>query len=137
MLRKEYKTAAVAGKTPETGAVSNAWETIIREQFPAKAWLLDLDRAKYPQLFKVLSTAIAEESYKTPEGRARFEAQLEGTEFYKEISQSKQLKTIQSLVGTLGFRRQRLHQICFRLHQLWIRRRHPQTKSLRTSIRKR
>jgi hypothetical protein len=103
MLRKEYKTAAVAGKTPETGAVSNAWETIIREQFPAKAWLLDLDRAKYPQLFKVLSTAIAEESYKTPEGRARFEAQLEGTEFYKEISQSKQLKTIQSLVGTLGF----------------------------------
>jgi hypothetical protein len=103
MLRKEYKTAAAAGKTPETGAVSNAWETIIREQFPAKAWLLDLDRAKYPQLFKVLSTAIAEESYKTPEGRARFEAQLEGTEFYKEISQSKQLKTIQSLVGTLGF----------------------------------
>jgi hypothetical protein len=103
MLRKEYKTAAVAGKTPEGAAVSNAWETIIREQFPAKAWLLDLDRAKYPQLFKVLSTAIAEESYKTPEGRARFEAQLEGTEFYKEISQSKQLKTIQSLVGTLGF----------------------------------
>jgi hypothetical protein len=103
MLRKEYKTAAATGKTPETGAVSNAWETIIREQFPAKAWLLDLDRAKYPQLFKVLSTAIAEESYKTPEGRARFEAQLEGTEFYKEISQSKQLKTIQSLVGTLGF----------------------------------
>ena len=104
MLRKEYKTAVAAGKTTETAAVSNAWETIIREQFPAKAWLLDLDRTKYPQLFKVLSTAIAEESYKTPEGRARFEAQLEGTEFYKEISTSKQLKTIQSLVGTLGFK---------------------------------
>ena len=103
MLRKEYKTAVAKGKTPEAAAVSNAWETIIREQFPAKAWLLDLDRTKYPQLFKVLSTAIAEESYKTPEGKARFEAQLEGTEFYKEISQSKQLKVIQSLVGTLGF----------------------------------
>ena len=103
ILRKEYKTAVAEGKAPEAAAVSNAWETIIREQFPAKAWLLDLDRTKYPQLFKVLSTAIAEESYKTPEGRARFEAQLEGTEFYKEISTSKQLKTIQSLVGTLGF----------------------------------
>jgi len=103
ILRKEYKTAVAEGKAPEAAAVSTAWETIIREQFPAKAWLLDLDRTKYPQLFKVLSTAIAEESYKTPEGRARFEAQLEGTEFYKEISTSKQLKTIQSLVGTLGF----------------------------------
>ncbi len=103
MLRKEYKTAVAEGKTTEAATVSTAWETIIREQFPAKAWLLDLDRTKYPQLFKVLSTAIAEESYKTPEGRARFEAQLEGTEFYKEISQSKQLKVIQSLVGTLGF----------------------------------
>jgi hypothetical protein len=108
-LRKEYVaslTKTVTTDETKDGKptkVSNAWETIIREQFPAKAWLLDLDRTKYPQLFKVLSTAIAEESYKTPEGRARFEAQLEGTEFYKEISTSKQLKTIQSLVGTLGF----------------------------------
>jgi hypothetical protein len=105
ILRKEYvasltKTEPTDGK-PTT--ISNAWETIIREQFPAKAWLLDLDRTKYPQLFQVLSTAIAQESYKTPEGRARFEAQLVGTEFYKEISNSKQLKAIQSLVGTLGF----------------------------------
>jgi hypothetical protein len=30
-------------------------------------------------------------------------ASLDATDFYKEISQSKQLKTIQSLVGTLGF----------------------------------
>lgn len=115
ILRKEYvaslaKPVTVDGKPvvggPTDGkptTVSNAWETIIREQFPAKAWLLDLDRTKYPQLFEVLSTAIAQESYKTPEGRARFEAQLVGTEFYKEISNSKQLKVIQSLVGTLGF----------------------------------
>jgi hypothetical protein len=115
ILRKEYvaslaKPVTVDGKPVvggptdgKTTTVSNAWETIIREQFPAKAWLLDLDRTKYPQLFEVLSTAIAQESYKTPEGRARFEAQLVGTEFYKEISNSKQLKVIQSLVGTLGF----------------------------------
>jgi hypothetical protein len=45
MLRKEYKTAAATGKTPEGAAVSNAWETTFRETFPAKAWLLDLDRA--------------------------------------------------------------------------------------------
>jgi hypothetical protein len=115
ILRKEYVASlakpvtadgkpVVGGPTDgKTTTVSNAWETIIREQFPAKAWLLDLDRTKYPQLFQVLSTAIAQESYKTPEGRARFEAQLVGTEFYKEISNSKQLKVIQSLVGTLGF----------------------------------
>jgi len=110
ILRKEYvasltKTEPTDDKLTDgkTTTVSNAWETIIREQFPAKAWLLDLDRTKYPQLFKVLSTAIAEESYKTPEGRARFEAQVAGTDFFKEISTSKQLKTIQSLVGTLGF----------------------------------
>jgi hypothetical protein len=103
MLRKEYKTAAAAGKTPEAAAVSNAWETTFRETFPAKAWLLDLDRAKYPQLFQLLNTAISQEWYKSQEGLTRFAASLDATDFYKEISQSKQLKTIQSLVGTLGF----------------------------------
>ena len=103
MLRKEYKTAAATGKTPEGAAVSNAWETTFRETFPAKAWLLDLDRAKYPQLFQLLNTAISQEWYKSQEGLTRFAASLDATDFYKEISQSKQLKTIQSLVGTLGF----------------------------------
>ena len=103
MLRKEYKTAVAAGKTPEAAAVSNAWETTFRETFPAKAWLLDLDRAKYPQLFQLLNTAISQEWYKSQEGLTRFTASLDATDFYKEISQSKQLKTIQSLVGTLGF----------------------------------
>jgi len=103
MLRKEYKTAVTAGKTLETGTVSTAWETTFRETFPAKAWLLDLDRTKYPQLFKLLNTAISQEWYKSQEGLTRFAASLDATDFYKEISQSKQLKTIQSLVGTLGF----------------------------------
>ena len=103
MLRKEYKTTVAAGKTPETAAVSTAWETTFRETFPAKAWLLDLDRTKYPQLFKLLNTAVSQEWYKSQEGLTRFAASLDATDFYKEISQSKQLKTIQSLVGTLGF----------------------------------
>jgi hypothetical protein len=103
ILRKEYKTAVTEGKTTETAAVSNAWETTFRETFPAKAWLLDLDRTKYPQLFQLLNTAISQEWYKSQEGLNRFTASLDATDFYKEISQSKQLKTIQSLVGTLGF----------------------------------
>lgn len=103
ILRKEYKTTVAAGKTTETAAVSSAWETTFRETFPAKAWLLDLDRTKYPQLFQLLNTSIAQKLYASPEGLTRFTASLENTDFYKELSQSKQLKTIQSLVGTLGF----------------------------------
>lgn len=98
MLRKEYKTAVAAGKTPEAAAVSTAWEAKFREKFPAQSWLLDLDRTKYPDLFKLLNKAVIEEY--TPE---LFAAQVDATDFYKELSQSKQLKTIQSLVGTLGF----------------------------------
>ena len=98
ILRKEYKTAIAEGKTPEAAAVSNAWETTFRTKFAAQSWLLDLDRTKYPDLFKLLNKAVAEEY--TPE---LFAAQVAATDFYKELSQSKQLKTIQSLVGTLGF----------------------------------
>lgn len=98
ILRKEYKTAVAEGKTPEAAAVSNAWETTFRTKFAAQSWLLDLDRTKYPDLFKLLNKAVIEEY--TPE---LFAAQVAATDFYKELSQSKQLKTIQSLVGTLGF----------------------------------
>lgn len=103
MLRKEYKTKVAAGAAEKPAAVSTAWETTFRETFPAKAWLLDLDRTKYPGLFKLLNTAISQEWYKSTEGLNRFAASLDATDFYKELSTSKQLKTIQSLVGTLGF----------------------------------
>jgi hypothetical protein len=109
-LRKEYvasltKTEPTDDKLTDgkTTTVSNAWETTFRQTFPARAWLLDLDRTKYPQLFQLLNTAMSQEWYKTPAGEARFIASLDATDFYKEISNSKQLKTIQSLVGTLGF----------------------------------
>jgi len=103
MLRKEYKTTAATATTEQPAAVSTAWETTFRETFPAKAWLLDLDRTKYPELFKLLNTAISQQWYKSTEGLNRFNASLDATDFYKELSTSKQLKTIQSLVGTLGF----------------------------------
>jgi hypothetical protein len=103
MLRKEYKTTAATATTEQPAAVSTAWETTFRETFPAKAWLLDLDRTKYPGLFKLLNTAISQQWYKSTEGLNRFNASLDATDFYKELSTSKQLKTIQSLVGTLGF----------------------------------
>lgn len=115
VLRKEYvaslaKPVTVDGKPVvggptdgKTTTVSNAWETTFRQTFPARAWLLDLDRTKYPQLFQLLNTAMSQEWYKTPAGEARFIASLDATDFYKEISNSKQLKVIQSVVGTLGF----------------------------------
>jgi hypothetical protein len=98
MLRKEYKTTAATGITEQPAAISAAWETTFRTQFPAQSWLLDLDRTKYPDLFNLLNKAVAEKY--TPE---LFAAQVVATDFYKELSTSKQLKTIQSLVGTLGF----------------------------------
>ena len=93
----------VPGKTGVTTPVDTAWETTFRQTFPAKSWLLDLDRTKYPGLFQLLNTAVSQEWYKSTEGLSRFAASLDATDFYKEISNSKQLKTIQSLVGTLGF----------------------------------
>jgi hypothetical protein len=110
ILRKEYVASlakpvtaddkpVVGGPTDgKTTTVSNAWETTFRETFPAKAWLLDLDRTKYPQLFETLNKAVAQKY-----SNERFAEEVSATDFYKEISQSKQLKTIQSLVGTLGF----------------------------------
>jgi hypothetical protein len=104
ILRKEYVASLTKTVTTDEikdgklAAVSSAWETTFRETFPAKAWLLDLDRTKYPQLFETLNKAVAQKY-----SNERFAEEVSATDFYKEISQSKQLKTIQSLVGTLGF----------------------------------
>jgi hypothetical protein len=55
MLRKEYKTAAVAGKTPEGAAVSNAWETTFREHVPSKSMATRFrPQQSTPNCFKVL-----------------------------------------------------------------------------------
>lgn len=80
------------------------WENTFKQYFPAKAWLLtDLDRTKYPQLFDLLKRAHDLKYYDTTEGRARFAAELDGTDYYKELASSGKVRQIKSIVGDLGF----------------------------------
>ena len=89
-LRKEYKPAVVAPSTE--------WEATFRSTFPAKAWLLDQDRTKYPELFALIQRA-HDEKY-TPE---RFAQELPGVDFYRQIASSGKVREIKNLVGELGF----------------------------------
>ena len=95
MLRKEYnaKPATVPGD----------WEADLRTYMPGKAWMLELDRTKYTQLFDLLQRASDQNYYATPEGQKRFLGELDGTDFFKEIATSKQLGEIKKLVGDVGF----------------------------------
>ena len=63
---------------------------------------MDLDRTKYPQLFSL----IQEYSKPRPLTQAEKEAfatKLDGTDFYKELSQSGKVREIKNIVGDLGF----------------------------------
>jgi hypothetical protein len=95
MLRKEY------AKLPSVA--STDWESAFRAIDPSKAWLLDEDRTKYPELFALLQKAHDEKYYDTPEGQARFQAELKGVDFYKEIATSGKVREIKNIVGDLGF----------------------------------
>jgi hypothetical protein len=95
LLRKEYKPAVVAPSTE--------WESTFRATFPAKAWLLDQDRTKYPQLFALLQKAHDEKYYLSTEGQARFAAELQGVDFYTQLASSGKVREIKSIVGELGF----------------------------------
>jgi hypothetical protein len=95
MLRKEY------AKLPSVA--STDWESAFRAIDPSKAWLLDEDRTKYPELFALLQKAHDEKYYDTPEGQARFQAELKGVDFYKEIATSGKVREIKKIVGDLGF----------------------------------
>jgi hypothetical protein len=106
------KVASTAGvtKVPKvvkgvTTAVapSTDWETSFRSTFPAKAWLLDQDRTKYPQLFALLQKAHDEKYYESTEGQARFAAELQGVDFYTQLASSGKVREIKSIVGELGF----------------------------------
>ena len=94
-LRKEYATLP--------SVVSTDWESAFRAIDPSKAWLLDEDRTKYPELFALLQKAHDEKYYDTPEGQARFQAELKGVDFYKEIATSGKVREIKNIVGDLGF----------------------------------
>jgi hypothetical protein len=89
-LRKEYKPAVVVPSTE--------WEATFRSTFPAKAWLLDQDRTKYPQLFALIQRA-HDEKY-TPE---RFAQELPGVDFYRQLASSGKVREIKGIVGDLGF----------------------------------
>jgi hypothetical protein len=90
-------TGKAAGGKARKAKVIN-WEPTFRDTFPAKAWLLDLDRDKYPGLFSLLQKAVGE-NY-TAE---RFAAEIDGTDFYRELAQSGKVREIKAIVGDLGF----------------------------------
>lgn len=103
-------STAAAPKVPKvvkgvttTVAPSTDWEATFRSKFPAKAWLLDQDRTKYPQLFALIQKAYNEKYYASPEGRERFAAELAGVDFYNELAASGKVREIKNIVGELGF----------------------------------
>lgn len=100
-------TTTATTKTPKVKravvAPSTDWEATFRATFPAKAWLLDQDRTKYPQLFSLLQKAHDEKYYESTEGQARFAAELQGVDFYRELASSGKVREIKNIVGDLGF----------------------------------
>lgn len=93
-LRQEYVPAKTAGDT--------GWEKIFRDAYPSKSWLLDLDRAKYPQLFALIQEYSKPRPLTTEEAAA-FTTKLDGTDFYTELAQSGKVREIKNIVGELGF----------------------------------
>jgi hypothetical protein len=89
--------------TAQVVAPSTDWEATFRSTFPSKAWLLDQDRTKYPQLFSLLQKAHDEKYYESTEGQARFAAELQGVDFYRELASSGKVREIKTIVGDLGF----------------------------------
>lgn len=91
--------------TSEKGTTAKAvdWESKFREMFPGETWMLDIDRTKYPDVFALFQKSITDEVYKTPEGIARFKAQLQGTTFVKELATTDMVRQVKAVVGDLGF----------------------------------
>ena len=86
--------------TPKT---KTNWEAKFREMFPGESWMLDLDRTKYADVFKLFQKSIDGKVYETAEGLARFKAQLEGTSFVKELASTNMVRQVKNVVGDLGF----------------------------------
>lgn len=93
----------VAGGKLDKAKVPINWEAKFREMFPANAWLVDIDPAKYPDLRKVLQDAVINRAWETTEGQTRFSAQLDGTSFFKELKTNNIVRDIKAAVGDLGF----------------------------------
>jgi hypothetical protein len=89
-------------KTPTTKLPAN-WENKFREMFPSQAWLLDIDRTKYPDVAKLLQKGVINRSWETPESQARFVAEFNNTTFYKELATTGKVRAIKQLIGDAGF----------------------------------
>lgn len=99
-------TATTPAETPKKAkpsAPSTAWETTFRSMFPGQSWLLDIDRSKYPGLFKTLQAAVDGKMWETSDGLARFSTQLDGTDFYVDLKNNNIIRDIKSTIGDLGF----------------------------------
>lgn len=95
-------TAGGGGKIKQPALPKN-WEAQFRRMFPEQAWLLDLDKTKYPKLFALIQRGISDRMYETAEGQQRFAAELKNTDFYIELRDTDKVRQIKSLVGDLGF----------------------------------
>lgn len=79
------------------------WEPKFREMFPAQAWLLDIDRTKYADVFKLFEKAVSNQIWGDEAALAVFQTQLQGTSFMRELAQTGKARTVKELVGDLGF----------------------------------
>ena len=101
-LTPEEKIATRA-KVGAVAGTDNSWEQLFIKNNPAKAWYLtDLDRNKYPQLFAVIQEYTKDRPL-TIEEKNAFDAKLEGTDFFQELSTSGKVREIKNVVGELGF----------------------------------
>ena len=78
-------------------------EETFRKMFPKQAWLLDLDRAKYPTMFALIQRAVDGRMYETQQGLDRFGAELKNTDFYTELATTDKIREIKSITGDFGF----------------------------------
>ena len=79
------------------------WEAKFREMFPTKTWMLDLDRSKYADVFKVIQDGVTNEAWLTPAAQQRFLGQLDNTSFIKELASTDMVRKVKAVVGDLGF----------------------------------
>jgi hypothetical protein len=78
-------------------------EATFRKMFPSQAWLLDLDRSKYPTMFALIQRAVDGRMYETQQGLERFAAELKNTDFYTELATTDKIREIKAITGDFGF----------------------------------
>ena len=81
----------------------NKVEATFRKMFPSQAWMLDLDRTKYPKLFELIQRGVSGRMYDTQQGLERFAAELKNTDFYTELATTDKVRQIKAVTGDLGF----------------------------------